>query len=320
MYTANMADAGQWQAGTVRLFLYSLSAFIFLVAPFSLQALMVTTQPRNQDLRELIDPLHAMILAVFALTSASFSYNLIRSDEAREWLSGRLPGYKPESLVHLSAILLTLLVLTFSGFQFMLTGGLAGVAESLESTEISPSASLFETALWLVAAVLGVGYAIRRTMPQTLERLGLRLPTAADGWIGVGVGFGLFVASVLFSIVWQLLADPATFAEQIRAAEGFSSQLRSLPLILLVAGGAAFGEEIFMRGALQPVLGLWATSAFFALLHSQYLLTPLFIFILFVGLTFGLLRRRVSTTAAIIAHLVYNLAPFLIPVLTGGSL
>lgn len=37
--------------------------------------------------------------------------------------------------------------------------------------------------------------------------------------------------------------------------------------IVTLAVGSAVGEEIFFRGALLPVIGLWASSAVFALLH-----------------------------------------------------
>lgn len=317
MYAANQVEIGEWPIDTLRMFLYSLSVFVFLIAPFSLQALTISLNPANEDLRDIINPFQAMVLAGFALFCATFGYNLIRSEEARDWLARRLTAYNPNSAVHLTAVLLALLVLALNMFQFVLTGGLEGVAESVESSGISIYASLFETVLWLVAAFLGVGFAIRRTMAATLERLGLRIPTSRDVLVGVGIGIGLFIASAIFTAIWQLLTDPETFARQIRAAEGFTRQLQTLPIILLVTGGAAIGEEIFMRGALQPVFGIGLTSAFFALLHTQYLLTPTFVFIFVVGVVFGIVRRNIGTTAAVLAHFVYNVAPFLLAMLIG---
>jgi len=63
-------------------------------------------------------------------------------------------------------------------------------------------------------------------------------------------------------------------------------------------------------------LGL--TSLFFALVHMQYTLTPatLIIFVVAVGL--GILRRRQSTTAAIIAHFVYNFVQLALAILAVG--
>jgi uncharacterized protein len=320
MYSANQVEIGEWSIDKLRMFLYSLSVFVFLIAPFSLQALTISLNPNNEELRDLIDPAQAMLVAGFALFCATFGYNMIRSEETREWLASRLTAYKPDSAVHLSAVLLMLLVLTLNMFQFVLTGGLDGVAEAVETAGVSIYASLFEMALWLVAAFLGVGFAIRRSMQATLERLGLRMPTTRDATFGIGVGIGLFLSSMIFTAVWQSLSDPESFAQQIRAAEGFSRQIQTVPVILLVAGGAAIGEEIFMRGALQPIFGIGLTSAFFALLHSQYLLTPTFVFIFFVGVAFGVVRRRISTTAAVFAHFVYNVTPSLLAILLGESI
>ena len=90
-----------------------------------------------------------MALAGFALFGATFIYNLIRSEDTREWLAGRLSAYNPNSAVHLSAIVLALLVVVLNIFQFVLTGGLDGVTESVETSGISIYASSFETVLWL---------------------------------------------------------------------------------------------------------------------------------------------------------------------------
>jgi len=76
------------------------------------------------------------------------------------------------------------------------------------------------------------------------------------------------------------------------------------------------GEEIFFRGALQPIFGLWVSSALFTLVHAQYGLSPELLILFFVSIGFGLLRMRFNTTAAIIAHASYNFAPFLISNLT----
>jgi len=79
---------------------------------------------------------------------------------------------------------------------------------------------------------------------------------------------------------------------------------------LIVAGGAAIGEEIAFRGALQPVFGLWPTALFFALVHIQYTLTPAALIIFGVALGLGWLRRRYNTTTSIVAHFLYDFSLF----------
>ena len=94
----------------------------------------------------------------------------------------------------------------------------------------------------------------------------------------------------------------------------FEIRKGSLPSGLLVAVLAAICEEILFRGALQPVFGLVISSLFFTALHLQYALTPAALILFVVALGFGLLRKHVSTTAAIIAHALYNILPILLAV------
>ena len=52
--------------------------------------------------------------------------------------------------------------------------------------------------------------------------------------------------------------------------------LGSIPGILTLGLAAGIGEETLFRGALQPRFGLLITSLLFALLHSQYGITPFY--------------------------------------------
>jgi len=179
---------------------------------------------------------------------------------------------------------------------------------------------LLNMLLWLIAAFWGVGYMMRRDLPHTLTRLGLRAPTLGDILGGIAVGLGLFGMSIAFSILWQTVATPQQFAEQNQAAQQIAMSIDRLALVLAVALTAAIGEEIFIRGALQPVFGVVLSSVFFAVLHSQYLFAPSMLFIFAVSVGLGLLRRRASTTAAVIAHFVYNFVPLFLSYLALSSM
>jgi hypothetical protein len=89
----------------------------------------------------------------------------------------------------------------------------------------------------------------------------------------------------------------------------------TLPLAFLLSVMAAVSEEIIFRGALQPVSGLPLASAFFALSHIQYALTPATLIVFVVGLGLGWLRLRRNTTSAIMAHFVYNFVQLALTVL-----
>jgi membrane protease YdiL (CAAX protease family) len=87
---------------------------------------------------------------------------------------------------------------------------------------------------------------------------------------------------------------------------------------LLLGLGAAAGEETLFRGALQPVFGVVLTSLLFASLHVQYgpSVSLGYVFLLSVGL--GILRNRINTTAAFVAHAGYNFSGVLLAYLLGG--
>ena len=69
---------------------------------------------------------------------------------------------------------------------------------------------------------------------------------------------------------------------------------------------AGIGEELLLRGAIQPRFGLVLTSFFFALLHTQYGLTFVLGGLFAIGMLLGILRNRYGTMAPIIAHAVFN--------------
>ena len=76
--------------------------------------------------------------------------------------------------------------------------------------------------------------------------------------------------------------------------------------MVLLGLSAGVGEEITLRGALQPRLGIVLTSLLFAGLHVQYSwygIASIFVF----GLILGTIRRRSGTTAAIAVHGLYDI-------------
>jgi membrane protease YdiL (CAAX protease family) len=73
----------------------------------------------------------------------------------------------------------------------------------------------------------------------------------------------------------------------------------------MVGLSAGIGEEITMRGALQPKLGIGLTALLFALLHVQYSWFGMLVILLF-GVALGLLRRATSTTVVMAVHTLYD--------------
>src|SRR3954453_16195921 len=77
---------------------------------------------------------------------------------------------------------------------------------------------------------------------------------------GVLMGLGL-------RFVWQLAVHRFDWARALH--RDFRARLRPLDGndCLVFASASAIGEEVFFRGALMPVLGLWWSNVAFALLH-----------------------------------------------------
>ena len=79
---------------------------------------------------------------------------------------------------------------------------------------------------------------------------------------------------------------------------------------LWIAAAAGLGEELFFRGALQPLLGIWVTSVLFVLVHIRaYRLTTLnkrvllqSVSIFAIGVAFGYVAIYIGLLTAMIVH------------------
>ncbi|RPJ00888.1 MAG: CPBP family intramembrane metalloprotease, partial [Chloroflexi bacterium] len=217
-------------------------------------------------------------------------------------------GFNPALLLHRVAVVFVCYLLGVQFANFILGGGLEGIAETYEEG-LSGWSLLLNGLPFLVVSFLGVGLGIKRNFAQALQRLGLGLPTGQGLLVSIGVTIGLFVFVAIVATVWEAAVPEDVFEEQSEASEALSDSISTVWLALLLAATAAVGEEIAFRGALQPVLGLWPTAVIFSLTHMQYTLTPAWLIIFGVALAFGWIRLRYNTTVAIMAHFLYNFIP-----------
>jgi uncharacterized protein len=175
---------------------------------------------------------------------------------------------------------------------------------------IPPVAILASQLPFVVIALLGVGAGIRRGPRETLARLGYG--PISLGHLGIVVLFivGAFAISVAADALFSQLQPDlyrrvGEISKTLFDPKGLSVASAVL-FALLIGVGAGLGEETLFRGAVQPVLGIPATSVLFASMHVQYgpSLLLAYIFVLSIGL--GLLRRYINTTASFLAHAGYN--------------
>lgn len=310
-----------------RWMLFGLVATTLVLALFILQAAVLTasvgTPPQLEIDLPPIDLGSAALNFGLALALGLVSIRLIVSERTRRWLA-RLTGtgsrYDPQSGVHVAALVLSLSFISILFSQLVSSGGLSGLADDVSAAGIPLSALLVQAVVVTLAALLGVGLSIRRDWRGSLERLGLRLPTLGDVTSGVIVGIGLFGLAMALFTVWSAIAPAEQIAEQSAASEAIAGAFSTLPAAFALAALAAVSEEILFRGALQPVFGIGLTSVLFALFHNQYALTPATLIILAVAVGLGILRQRQSTTAAIIAHFVYNFVQLALAILAAQML
>jgi uncharacterized protein len=217
-------------------------------------------------------------------------------------LIARVSRVDPSSTVHAAALMLcgylageALLVFT--------QGGLEQLTDTVEP--VSVGVVVLSELLFVGAALLGVGAFIRRRGRELLRRLGLERIRARDlltalGWISLMV-----VVQTIGGAAWAAVnPDQAEALSEINNL--LMEDFDSIPDWLILALATGIGEEILFRGALQPVFGLVATSALFAIVHVQYGFTPFLLIVVFLALVFGYLRRRYNTTYVILVHAGYN--------------
>jgi len=157
---------------------------------------------------------------------------------------------------------------------------------------------------YVMLAFGSVGWLVRRSWREALDRLGLRGLRSADALvIPLGVAAlwvfntgSEWIQRTMFPALW---AGDQHFTQVLAHSMGAGQ-------MLLLGVSAGVGEEITMRGALQPRLGIVLTSLVFASLHVQYSwygIVSIFVF----GIILGAIRQRSSTTAAIAVHGLYDM-------------
>lgn len=182
---------------------------------------------------------------------------------------------------------------------------------------VSPALVLSTEIPFIIVALCGVGFGVRRGPRETLARLGYRRITLRQ--IGAAA---LFVAAALtlthyaeqlFSYLQPGLAHHVGgLTSNLFGTKGLSPA--SVVLFgLLVGIGAALGEETLFRGAVQPVLGIPLTSVLFASMHFEYGPSVLLVYLFLVSIGLGILRKRANTTTSFLAHAAYNALGVILP-------
>ena len=156
---------------------------------------------------------------------------------------------------------------------------------------------------YVLLALGGVGCWIRRDLRQSLERLGLKPVTLRHGGVIVAGALALFVLNA-GAEAFQHRFLPGLWKLDHEMTQVIARAMTPGRVILLGLS-AGVGEEITLRGGLQPRLGIGLTALLFAALHVQYSWFGM-VLVFTLGVALGLVRKHASTTAAIIVHGLYD--------------
>ena len=166
--------------------------------------------------------------------------------------------------------------------------------------------------VWIVVgAVFAVGLGVRRNLKQSLARLGLVSPTASQVGLAAALGLGLVVVVAVLGLGIEWLWGQMGWT--VSGGAGFDEAFGTLlapfltPVGAVVLGlSAGLGEEVAVRGVLQPRLGILLSNLLFTALHAfQYNWDALLVVFL-LGVVLGVIRRRTNTTTSVIVHGVYD--------------
>jgi len=208
------------------------------------------------------------------------------------------------------ALWLFAMVLANNAVSLLLFDQLPELEKLFSAGRLSPGAVLTSQLPFVVVALLSVGFGVRRNARETLQRLGYGAVSFRHlGVVVLFVGAALalsFAADALFAQLQpDLYRKVGEISHNLFNPAGLSPASAIL-FALLVGVGAGLGEETLFRGAVQPKLGIPATSVLFASMHVQYGPSLLlgYVFLLSIGL--GRLRKHINTTASFLAHATYN--------------
>ncbi|MGQ9876449.1 MAG: lysostaphin resistance A-like protein [Chloroflexus sp.] len=254
-----------------------------------------------------------LILGIFGAIGIGF---LTLLPPVRRRLARFIP-IEPASFVHTIALAAIVSITLMLFVPLLLTGEppLLALVRSLSGEGLNntnPDAELRSQVyglIWTIpAALLAVGFGIRRNLSATLSRLGLVMPTSQQFWNGIGLGVVLaiamlFLLSPLQEWIWQSFGWPTTDEDAFLELMSYAISPIGAVVIGVTAG---LGEELAIRGVLQPRLGILLSNLFFVSLHAfQYHWDGLLV-VFVIGIILGLIRKYTNTTTAALVHGTYN--------------
>ncbi|KDE54934.1 CPBP family intramembrane glutamic endopeptidase [Methanoculleus sp. MH98A] len=257
-------------------------------------------------------------LLLLGALAAAFASLIGFSRRFRGWLAGYLP-FDPDSLLHTVALVVILAMILIPPVPLLVAGVPPFLSETfldllLESGDLLANTVTLDayTLFWtLIGSFFIAGAFVRRSPRETLKRLGLVRPTGKEIAFAVVAALVLVAAFHFIDMALAMLVGwlglPVTDMEAVNLL--FAGTL-TLPGVIMASVAAGFGEEVSIRGLLQPRFGILLPALLFASLHAfQYSWDGL-VSVFFAGILFAYIRRYTNTTTSAITHTVYDLVLF----------
>jgi membrane protease YdiL (CAAX protease family) len=226
-------------------------------------------------------------------------------------------GLNPDKHVHTIAVALVAASCVVMLGALLINGGSPSMLENVDQSDkamsvLGPNTLLylqFFVFVWTIpGTMVAVGYPIERSARDAWHRLGMRLPTVRQCFGAIGMAVLLvivmnFGVEPLTAALWKAAGWPRT---DVAAFEKMLAPAFSLTGAILIGVTAGIGEELLVRGVLQPRLGIFLSNLFFTSLHAAQYGFDALISVFTVGLILGLVRKRTNTATSAIVHGTYD--------------
>jgi membrane protease YdiL (CAAX protease family) len=168
---------------------------------------------------------------------------------------------------------------------------------------------LYYNLAWMAPlALIGAGAPMYHGLSLALARLGLLRLRPRDVAAMVAVAGGLVVLATgidwLIAAVWDVAGWPRTDTTALdRLFQAASTPVGALSAAL----SAGVGEELVVRGLLQPRFGWLLPNLAFTAAHAYQYGVDGLLSVFVIGAALAAVRARWNTTAAVLAHVFYDL-------------
>jgi membrane protease YdiL (CAAX protease family) len=250
-----------------------------------------------------------LLLAIVAVIGGLMLVRPVRA------LVSKVVPIDPNNFVHKIALCFLVLVTLGLFVPLIVLGGQPPLLEllasrSLEGIDVGvrPQDILYQFVWMVPAALVAGGWPIARSFQATLTRLGLVRPSALQ--VGIGVALGVALAAVAafgldpaISWLWQAMGWPTT---NIAIFGDLMKSVTNPAGAILIGVTAGIGEEMVVRGLLQPRIGLIGSNLVFTAFHALQYGPDGLLSVFLIGLVLGIIRSKSNTTTSAITHGVYD--------------